>query len=86
MPVFLLLRYYPARSWMHPQIAPAVVLCVLLGLYMVDNLLNAMINPIFMVASGGITGLLPKVFEEEATVEMDEDYSEPFVGYSPRFL
>ncbi len=86
MPVFLLLRYYPARHWTHPQLAPAVVLCVLLGLYMVDNLLNAMINPIFMVASGGITGLLPKVFEEEATVEMDEDYSEPFVGYSPRFL
>lgn len=49
---------FPARLWVHPQVAPAAALAVVLALYMLDCLLNAMINPVFILVSGGITGLV----------------------------
>ncbi|ACK67827.1 conserved hypothetical protein [Rippkaea orientalis PCC 8801] len=49
---------YSPRLWFHPQIAPAAVLSVVIVLYMLDNTLNAMFNPIFTVISGGIAGLV----------------------------
>ncbi len=36
--------------------AVAAALAILLTLYMVDNLLNAMINPVFMLAAGALAG------------------------------
>ncbi|NJO78103.1 MAG: O-antigen ligase domain-containing protein [Cyanobacteria bacterium RM1_2_2] len=48
----------PARLWMHPQVAPAVGVAVALVLYMLDCILNAMINPIYILACGGIAGLV----------------------------
>jgi hypothetical protein len=39
------------------MVAPAASLAVMLLLYMVDNLLNAMTNPMFMLVAGGIAGL-----------------------------
>jgi hypothetical protein len=57
MPSLRLLLLYPARLWSTPAVGPAAVLAVLLVIYMIDNLLNAMINPIFMVAAGGLAGL-----------------------------
>lgn len=49
---------YPASTWSHRKIAPAAVLAVILALYMLDCVLNAMINPIFALTSGGISGLV----------------------------
>lgn len=67
LPALKLLRLYPARQWSTPAVGPAAVLAVLLIIYMIDNLLNAMINPIFMVAAGGLAGLEPvKQFAAEA--------------------
>lgn len=48
----------PARLWTHPQVAPAVGVAVALVLYMLDCILNAMINPIYILACGGIAGLV----------------------------
>jgi len=86
MPVFILLRYYPARYWDHPKVAPAVVLSLLLALYMVDCLLNAMINPIFMAAAGGITGLTPLAVENSCRASLHDDIPKGIAGYIPRFL
>ena len=36
--------------------APAAALAVLLGLFMIDNLFNAMPNPIYTVVLGAVTG------------------------------
>lgn len=54
--VSLVLLRYPARTWTHPKVAPAVVLAVVVILYMLDCIINAMINPIYALASGGIAG------------------------------
>lgn len=57
LPMLLLLWRIPARYWATPAVAPAAALAVLLGLHMIDNLMNAMINPIFMLAAGGLGGM-----------------------------
>jgi len=49
---------YPARTWFHPKVAPAAVLAVALTLYTIDCLLNAMVNPIFGLTAGGLSGLV----------------------------
>jgi hypothetical protein len=54
---FFLLKY-PARLWLHPKVSSAAVLAVILTLYAVDSLLNAMYNPIYFLVSGGISGLV----------------------------
>lgn len=56
---FFWLRY-PANLWFHPKVAPATVLAVALILYMLDCVLNAMVNPIFALTCGGISGLVLK--------------------------
>jgi hypothetical protein len=48
---------YPARLWSNPNIAPAAALAVCVVLYMLDCVLNAMVNPIFMLAAGGLAGV-----------------------------
>lgn len=56
LPVWLTLKRFPIRHWSHPQVAPAAAMAMVLIIYMVDNLLNAMINPVFMLAAGALAG------------------------------
>jgi hypothetical protein len=63
---------YPASSWSHRKVAPVAVLAVILTLYMLDCILNAMTNPIFALTSGGISGL---VLNETATNQATGDRS-----------
>ncbi|HET6251999.1 MAG TPA: hypothetical protein VFE47_30215 [Tepidisphaeraceae bacterium] len=51
----------PLKYWDHPGTAAAVAMAVLLSLYMLDNILNAMPDPIFTVALGGLTGIAPSI-------------------------
>lgn len=59
-PVVRFLQLYRASLWHNPKVAPVAALAVLLTLYMVDCVLNAMINPIYILACGGITGFVLK--------------------------
>lgn len=58
VPLTLLLWRWPIGMWYHPATAPAAVVAVLLGLFMVDSLLNAMVNPIFTLGAGGLGGMI----------------------------
>ncbi|EKQ70205.1 hypothetical protein OsccyDRAFT_0480 [Leptolyngbyaceae cyanobacterium JSC-12] len=55
-PMGFLVRY-PARLWNNPNVAPAAALAVCIVLYMLDCVLNAMVNPIFMLAGGGLASI-----------------------------
>lgn len=55
---------YPARLWFNPQIAPMIVMSLGVLLYMVDCILNALINPLYIFAAGGISGLVLKPREK----------------------
>ncbi|MGD1278302.1 MAG: O-antigen ligase domain-containing protein [Tepidisphaeraceae bacterium] len=57
LPLLLLVWKIPVRYWLHPGAAPAAAIAMLCALYMCDNLMNAMINPIFILGAGGICGL-----------------------------
>lgn len=46
------------RAWLKRESAPASAIAVLLVLYMFDCLVNAMVNPVYILASGGLSGLL----------------------------
>jgi hypothetical protein len=55
-PPALVLARLPARQWRDRAAAPAAAVAMLLVLYMIDNLLNAMVNPVFVLAAGGLAG------------------------------
>jgi hypothetical protein len=57
LPMVLLLRRVPIASWSHPEFAPAAASAVILVLYALDNLANAMPNPVYMLAAGGLLTL-----------------------------
>jgi hypothetical protein len=57
LPLLLLAGKIPVNFWAHPGAAPAAALAVIPALYMCDNLMNAMVNPIFILCAAGISGL-----------------------------
>lgn len=66
---FCFSRYSPS-TWSNPKVAPAAALALILILYMLDSALNALVCPVFMVASGGISGL---VMQEPQTSKATSD-------------
>jgi len=57
LPCALLLRQFRPSDLFAPALAPATVLAIVLGAYMIDNLFNGMVNPTYTLSIGGITGL-----------------------------
>ena len=57
LPLTLLVRRRSPRSLLSPALAPALVLGILVVLYAIDSLPNAMANPIYMLAGGAVTAL-----------------------------
>jgi hypothetical protein len=57
VPLLGLMRAVPAAGWTHRMASPAVGLCVMVLLYQVDCSFNAMINPVYIVAAGGLSCL-----------------------------
>ncbi len=60
VPVILFLMRIKAEYWKNREWAAPGVMAVFLAIYMIDNLLNAMINPIYMLFSGGLIGMMLK--------------------------
>jgi hypothetical protein len=86
IPMVILIKLYKPDELFHQKVIPVTILSVLLGLYMIDSLLNAMINPIFMVASGGITGLAKESLEEKVDQKTPVIVAIDKMIYQPRFL
>ena len=60
LPAALFVWRFPARLWGDPRLAAGSLAAVLLGLYMVDCLLNGFPNIIYVTLAGGLIGLEPK--------------------------
>jgi hypothetical protein len=70
MPVLVFaLGRYPAHTWLHPQVLPAAVLAISLVLYVMDCLVNGMVNPIYTLIAGGIAGLVARPAPRPAPTE-----------------
>jgi hypothetical protein len=59
LPPCLFLLRYPVRQWTSYTVGPMAVIAALLGVYMVDCLMNGFINLVYVVASGGLICALP---------------------------
>jgi tetratricopeptide (TPR) repeat protein len=57
LPAFLFLRNVPVRLWNHPHVAAATVAAALLGLNLIDLLVNGFINMIYVTLAGGLISL-----------------------------
>ena len=60
LPAIRFLLRFPARQWNDSRLAAASLTAVLLGLYLIDCLLNAFPNMIYITLAGGLMGLEPK--------------------------
>ncbi len=60
IPPLLLAWRVPSRLWIDPVVAPVAMLSLIALLYMYDNLANAMVNPIFIIVIGGVSGPMIK--------------------------
>jgi O-antigen ligase len=58
VPVLVFLRTMPAERWLDAETGAVAGLAVVLVLSSIDHLVNAMINPIFMVIAGGLASLI----------------------------
>jgi tetratricopeptide (TPR) repeat protein len=54
LPVLLFLLRFPVRSWSEPRLAPAAVAATLLGITMVDCIVNGFVNIIYVSLAGGL--------------------------------
>ncbi len=59
----LLLKMKP-REWDHPRYAPVTGLAMVSMIYAMDCLFNNMINPVFIVAFGGVAGMAASLTRE----------------------
>jgi hypothetical protein len=57
LPVAVVIWRLPRSAWRHPVFAGVIVFGLQLPLYALDNLLNNMPNPIFLLGLGGLTTL-----------------------------
>ena len=57
VPIVVFMRCVPASRWLEASAAPAAALAIVLLLYTLDDLANGMVNPIYMLAAGGLAGL-----------------------------
>jgi tetratricopeptide (TPR) repeat protein len=57
LPIIRTISRYPVSTWDDPQIGPVIALSMMMLLTMIDFLSNAMLNPIFALAIGGLVGL-----------------------------
>jgi hypothetical protein len=61
VPVVLVKRRFKAADWGDPVLAGVAFFAVLLTLHAIDNLMNAMVNPIFVLGLGGLGGVVAGV-------------------------
>jgi hypothetical protein len=61
VPVLALWRVCPPRLWASPGAALPWALALVLTVYALDNLVNAMENPVYLLIAGGLCGLTPAV-------------------------
>ncbi|QDU34545.1 hypothetical protein KS4_26150 [Poriferisphaera corsica] len=55
LPLVRLAYRVPPLFWRHPAFAASIALAMILGIFMIDRLLNAQINPIPLMIAGGLT-------------------------------
>jgi hypothetical protein len=77
LPPYLFLRRYPPAAWADPAVAPLAVGAVVLAIFAVDCLFNAMLNPVYVLMAGGLTTLAVGAPTEEPAAEVPATAAPP---------
>jgi hypothetical protein len=56
-PVILFTKRFRGLGMWHPWLIPGLGMCLVLTMFAADSLLNAMLNPIYILASGAVMGM-----------------------------
>jgi len=85
MAPFLFALKWPARTWGDPLVAPSAAFAILLGVTMIDDLFNAMYNPVTMLAAGGLSSLVsrPQTVRSSDDLERESAGGEPLLPSLP---
>lgn len=67
LPSFLFVIRYPVRSWATPEVGPLAALATLLGIYIIDCLMNAFGNLVYGVTAGGLIAAIPSAMHRIST-------------------
>ena len=59
LPAIVLRVRYPAEIWKRAGFGPALALTMLVLMFTIDCLMNAMVSPMYVLALGGLIGVLP---------------------------
>jgi hypothetical protein len=73
LPMLLFTLQCPARLWGDKRFAPAAVLSLIPLLWLIDCLLNAMVNFVWIAVCGGVTGLLATYGIRRMEGEVDDE-------------
>lgn len=65
------------KLWSTPAVGPAAALTVILVLYAMDGLLNAMVNPVMMLVAGGLMSATPEAAGEPDPVADELPAADP---------
>ncbi|QDT47278.1 hypothetical protein Pan258_13100 [Symmachiella dynata] len=64
-PLGLLIKTFPVRKLMSPEIAPVLAFSIAITLFAIDCLPNAMPNPFYVMTTGGVVGYIVSYSETE---------------------
>lgn len=73
LPVLLFIMRIRPERWKQSRMAAPAIMAIFLSIYMIDSLLNAMLNPIYMLFSGGITSMLIQQPAHALNTEKEHD-------------
>lgn len=57
LPVIVFVRRVHPSYWAHPAVAPAMAVATIVTMFAVDNLFNAMPNPVFVLSAGAMVSV-----------------------------
>jgi hypothetical protein len=61
LPMARICRRLPVSTWSTPEMAPGVALSLVLTLFLIDSLFNAMVSPLYTLAAGAVTGWIVRM-------------------------
>lgn len=84
LPTALFMRRFRPKTWQDPDVASITTLAIILPLFMLDNLSNAMLNPIYAIAMGAVSGYAPHRLTVKA--KRKQNHSSAISDHQPRRL
>jgi O-antigen ligase len=84
VPVIVLWRRCPPTLWYRARAVSAWALALVLTLYALDCLVNAMVNPVYLLIAGGLCGLVPARARATSRAEHALSTAPPVAGVQVR--